>query len=395
VVDTKVSFPKLELIVVGSALWTTASYTEGELVWKTEAAVQGFVKQAMFEFVAMSGLKLDCHDEVALMTLRPDFWLVTKNGGPVGVIEVKKPNKEGSIMEADVLHGQMFDYLLLLREGLGIKLPFGLATTYEKWRAYWLPLGSTPTKRVVHGSKVYHRGDLALQHMVCGLLKKMDSSQREIVDPFNLSPQRAYITLSEVSWSWARLSNGTQLNLSQLPRKDCKQLHLLKHLGKGSFGTAALACSANGNCCVLKTGNTKNTTRNKNLLQDEEKALVGECEAWRAVYNVGRVQLFRSRATLVMPFIEICDVLDDDVREAAEFFAKRGYKHEDLRKRHVGKKGSKVMFIDLGRVSKLAESTTETRKEAVDAMMKQYHGKTEQKEPLTGALTSLSLATSE
>ena len=54
-----------------------------------------------------------------------------------GVIEVKLPGKD--IMNSKTLHGQTYDYMTRLHSFHGLVNVFGLATTYEQWRVYWLP----------------------------------------------------------------------------------------------------------------------------------------------------------------------------------------------------------------------------------------------------------------
>ncbi len=42
-------------------------------------------------------------------------------------------------MASKRVHGQIYDYMLRLRHFFGQQLVFGIVTTYNEWRVYWLP----------------------------------------------------------------------------------------------------------------------------------------------------------------------------------------------------------------------------------------------------------------
>jgi len=62
--------------------------------------------------------------------------VMNERGVPVGVCEVKKPGR--TIINSPVVHGQIYDYMLRLRSFHGLKHVFGIVSTYEQWRLYWL-----------------------------------------------------------------------------------------------------------------------------------------------------------------------------------------------------------------------------------------------------------------
>jgi hypothetical protein len=121
-----------------SSIW--ALHANGDLQsWASEMDVQQLVKAVLQDAITASGLGplLKCYNELSIFKLRPDIWVVmNERGVPVGVCEVKKPGR--TIMESTVVHGQIYDYMLRLRSFHGIKHVFGIVSTYEQWRLYWL-----------------------------------------------------------------------------------------------------------------------------------------------------------------------------------------------------------------------------------------------------------------
>ena len=61
---------------------------------------------------------------------------MSNRGIPVGVCEVKRPGKH--IMNSPYIFGQIYDYMLRLRTFHGLKHVFGIVSTYEQWRLFWL-----------------------------------------------------------------------------------------------------------------------------------------------------------------------------------------------------------------------------------------------------------------
>ena len=61
---------------------------------------------------------------------------------PVGVVEVKTPT-DRDVFQAGHVVGQLFDYMLRLRSFHGLKHVFGILTTYERWRFFWMPTPGT------------------------------------------------------------------------------------------------------------------------------------------------------------------------------------------------------------------------------------------------------------
>ncbi len=121
-----------------SAIWATA-HTGYLRSWGSEREIQTAVTLVLQDLISSVGLEdmLRCYQELSIFKLRADIWIVVDaTGVPVGVVEVKKPGKK--IMQSDYVHGQIYDYMMRLRSFHGLKHVFGIVSTYNQWRVYWL-----------------------------------------------------------------------------------------------------------------------------------------------------------------------------------------------------------------------------------------------------------------
>jgi hypothetical protein len=113
------------------------NYETSKLTYSSESDIQTYVRCVLIDAICVAGLsnEVTCSNEPSIYQLRPDIWIVcTSSGVPIGVVEVKKPDK--NIMNSPSLHGQIFDYMLRLRHFIGLKSVFGITTTYAQWRIY-------------------------------------------------------------------------------------------------------------------------------------------------------------------------------------------------------------------------------------------------------------------
>ncbi len=124
----------------GKSSYIWGAFDSGDLQsWASEMDVQQLVKAVLQDAITAAGLGhlLKCYNELSIFKLRPDIWVVmNERGVPVGVCEVKKPGR--TIINSPVVHGQIYDYMLRLRSFHGLKHVFGIVSTYEQWRLYWL-----------------------------------------------------------------------------------------------------------------------------------------------------------------------------------------------------------------------------------------------------------------
>ena len=103
---------------------------------------------------------------------------------------------------------------------------------------------------------------------------------------------------------------------------------------------------------------SKNSTRS---LEDLEN----EASAWYSIYGVkAHVRKINGANVLVMPYVYMFTASDWDdeellqvAMEGCEHFADKGYKHSDLKRRHVGRaliKGKmRAVFTDLASIEKI------------------------------------------
>ncbi len=136
-----VLLPDLTILPEQSSVWAT--HHNNQLKWHSESDIQGFVRQALGDIIAAAGLqnRIELANELGVVDLRVDIWLVLTNGVPIGVVEVKKPGK--TVMNSPNLFGQIFDYMLQLQAFHGLSTPFGIVTTFQQWRVCWLPDGDS------------------------------------------------------------------------------------------------------------------------------------------------------------------------------------------------------------------------------------------------------------
>jgi hypothetical protein len=127
----------LELRSDACLMWTRS--TQCKMGWGTESDIHGFVKDTLVDAIFAAGLMdhVQCFNELSVFELRADIWVVTSKMVPIGVVEVKKPDE--GIMASERVHGQIYDYMLRLQSFFGLKNVFGIVSTYEQWRIYWLP----------------------------------------------------------------------------------------------------------------------------------------------------------------------------------------------------------------------------------------------------------------
>jgi hypothetical protein len=317
-----------------SRIWTDLG-NEQTLSWGSESDIQGYVKLVIRDVITAAGLEgeVSCMNELCIFRIRPDIWIVIKEGFPIGVLEVKKPDKK--IMENERLHGQIFDYMIRLRNFYGQKHVFGIVSTYEEWRIYWLANDDcndaaeasqienseisqacvvedittiperfdfesestdeliTPSqeKRRLCGTPIIRYDDKILPHMLISVLLKMYHSPREEI-PL-VDPNRSYIQLNETNWYWVHYNKALNLSqvhtqshkliLYQMPSTKAKGLVLLRDLRGGVHGRVWLACSTSGNVCVIKFSQDREAS---DLLKHEQTI-------WHDVWGLpARIQRF-------------------------------------------------------------------------------------------------------
>lgn len=110
----------------------------------TQRDVQMYVNDALIDIINNCSLskEIEFHDELSIFDSRSDIRCVrNKQGIPIGIVIIKKPNRPCKLnaVDAPPVYGQIFDYMLRLREYYGLRYVFGIITTMQHWRICWLP----------------------------------------------------------------------------------------------------------------------------------------------------------------------------------------------------------------------------------------------------------------
>lgn len=159
---------------VMSNVWVERCTTSGtKLQHVGEASVQSYVKAVLKDVIYELGLShaLELSREVATFGLRPDAWVMTLMGLPVGVVEVK--NEGDGALSDERVAGELFEYMMRLPSFYGTTEAFGILTTYRKWRVCWMDNEAT---RHLAKAEVHAHADAEFETLVArresGVAKK-------------------------------------------------------------------------------------------------------------------------------------------------------------------------------------------------------------------------------
>ena len=325
---------------------------------------------ALVELISMTGLSLTCTEELSIVGMRPDVWVIMHSDGvvrrPVGVLEVKKPGA-GALAHPIVL-GQILDYLRVLRHQFGVLDAFAIGTTFEEWRVFRLPADDNVHGglRMVDASPIIdgHGSAAAFCTSLTTALLLMTKSRLLPVptsNPSALDPQRAYLKIDAKSWTWVSPSKATPLDY--LTTAKANSLLLLQDLGSGAHGHTWLACSDAGKVVVVKIGRTVGSVLAPDVgggvaapaLLTAKQQLEAELEIWAAVNDhipSPSMITLAGRPALRMPYVGpvVKGECDEDVVKAVSKMASQGFWHKDLHWRHVCRApvDGSIVFIDFG-----------------------------------------------
>ncbi|KAM9993443.1 hypothetical protein ACTFIZ_011414 [Dictyostelium cf. discoideum] len=366
------------------------------LAYSTESDIVSYVKSAIGDIIQSCGINASCANDFGVSGLKPDIMVLANSIGLlIGIIEVKKPSK--NIMENERLHGQTFNYMLSIAEMYGQEDVYGISTTYDCWRVYWLPrcdrsatsseldfisqskttlekpvtitstsnlqdlittiddiLPPTPNKRILYGSKVYEYSDTQLPKVLYSVLMKMYYSKRKEEIPL-LDVKRMYIQVVESAWFWVNINIKKLHYFIDTPLQLVKSCILLYDLKGGAHGRVWLCCAPKGvlegQVFVLKFSKSENSP---------EIELHNECEKWRELWGLNSfVRTWNSKPALMMPFVTPASEDDwrskefiDLVINTIDKLSNMKFHHKDLKKCHVGKYLDsngviKIVFFDL------------------------------------------------
>lgn len=250
--------------------------------------------------------------------LKPDLWVVIDNDyRPVLVIEVKSPCDTNSRAKSKIndkkITGQLYNYMLKLKSFYGQRYVFGIVTTLDEWKIYWLPdtndyaqenilnhldielydNNEDNENREVYSSRVYKHNEKDLSKLIITIIAKSYYSPKQPVSLLN--EKRTYIMLKKDSWRWIKyekndltlLSNNMNLNISHGNATD---FTVLRYFKGGVYSKIRLAISNKGNIVVLKE-----------FLEDDSN-LEQEKKCWKEINDVKtNIKILNKTKTIIMP----------------------------------------------------------------------------------------------
>ena len=360
----------------------------GFLVYSSENDIAGLVKSFLQAIVSAMGLngEVEIHSEVGTFNIRPDLWIVTVSGIPVGIVEVKKPDtlRSPKAMSHPNVLGELFDFIKHLPNFYGVSPCFGILTNLNSWRFAWLPkdgvdelaaqeedieelsgnsdgsedhqFESKPhsleedqedtnedkcdvldeDRRFFHVSRLYEKTDVeALVKAISSCILKMINAKVNPFDsPFDRLNERTilkFVQGSDKAVYWTRLSPvSPKWDSIAAPKK---YLFALQDMGRGADGRVWLTCSSSGAVCILKF-----------MLSGEIECAQKEVKMWKLAYPWFPVhaEYWCGRPTVRMPyFASITDVDDKTEVELVrkclnDNFVSKGLEHTDVAWRNVG-----------------------------------------------------------
>ncbi len=331
------------------------------MLWTSEADVQRHVTNVLEDVIAALGLQQDLSTrlEVGIDGHIPDVVVITSNGVPKGVVEVKTPLSP-DIMTDGLLHGQVYSYLMWLKSFYNISEVIGIATTYEEWRICWLSVSDTgEVDEALHGSEVKKYNDPDIIKFIASALQKMNSATW--IKPTILKG-RPLLTFNPKGWSWEKCQVDS-VDHEKLPAHNCQNFMLVEDLGCGLDGHVWRACSKAGRGCVIKFPRLQKEEKQlpkKERISILDNRVLEEYQNWGLAQTAVpvRVVTLNEINALLMPSIETFtekpanENILKQVIKLIGLWASKGLLHDDLEWRHVGKWNNTIVFIDLASVLK-------------------------------------------
>jgi hypothetical protein len=315
------------------------------------------------------------------------------------------------------VHGQVLDYLRLLKNYYGLLNPFCILTTFDEWRVFWLSdmerdVEVTPTERVAAEAPKHHMWPTILTELAredpprrslpaadrklcCSLIystdhadllkfissvvKKMQAS--EIRPPEFNDLSRTIVQVGRNGWTWQVLEARSSFSwdCSVPPNDGDPKYYLLTPLGVGQEGRVWLACTNDKRLFAIKfkhprrpggegLSEVESRMTKAEFKEEQENRVQREAQNWQwSQPEVGsnvRTEHLDNCLTLLMPFIPQKSgersLVEKNAAEAAVVaFGNNGFLHKDLGWRHIGFYGTnkepKAALLDLGYVEAVEE----------------------------------------
>lgn len=120
-----------------SSLWDQIIVGQKDLHYTTEGDVVVFVKTFLRDIANAMGIPLEMASDFGIKHVAPDICVLSLGSRLVGVVEIKKPQK--NVLEMPTVLGELFDQMILV-EGFYMSGPvIGILTTLEDWLFCWFP----------------------------------------------------------------------------------------------------------------------------------------------------------------------------------------------------------------------------------------------------------------
>ncbi|EGC30063.1 hypothetical protein DICPUDRAFT_158253 [Dictyostelium purpureum] len=383
-----------KLKIYYSSLWLFLNLAKETKLWYTnENDIASHVAMVIRDILAGGQIKAECKVEIGIYSVTSIIWLISNSYGlPIGIVQFKKPNE--IVLNNPFVCGELLNYMLILKEMYGQKNVFGISTTYNQWRIYWLPdseadqddlISKTESNtkleypslipiennlnepieyskdshniypqsinRVIYGTKLYNFSSEELPMVLLSTLKKMFYSERKPEIEL-LDKKRLYMQIDKYNWYWVNIRIDSLKYLINLNFDMVRAAVVLLDLSEKS-GKVWLCSTVDGYVFVLKFSSGENFTETGEELKNESMF-------WKLFWDFNaKVNIFNNRPALMMPFLLKAseddwknDEFVNQVLSTISNLASNGNYYHCLSKRKVGKyidKNNKknVAFFDL------------------------------------------------
>lgn len=269
--------------------------------------------------------------------LRPDLWGILKDDFRLfivseikvkGIIEAPKRLPKGKIpkivhiVENNEVIGQIYDYLMMLKNFYGQKYVIGIITTLQEWKICWLPdtdiyacndntnyisrfsenedtnfLNSLPERSICSTSIIQHDDPNLTKTILSALIKGYESPCYPVK---MFSTERTYVRLTENNWRWIQYDKNDLEKLNRnitldVWKNETVGFTVLKYFNGKKYSKVRLALSDDGNYVVLKEFSN----------EINQIDIQYELDCWHAANNICSVYLDTvvMKRTIVMPLV--------------------------------------------------------------------------------------------
>lgn len=353
---------------ISSSFLNKCKYDNYAIEFGDESDIQSYINLYIADLIISSTLKLKTTSGSAKnMTEsnnkrnKSDIWAILRDDyRPILPVEIKPPiptsDKKNEQTNNDVFNnkisGQLYDYMITLKYFYNQKYVFGILTTLDEWKIYWLPNTDNCAEndtlfnmyedienevinirgRIVHSSRIYKHTEKDLAKVLLSVLVKCYYSPKFPVEL--VSDKRIYIKLTKDTWKWVQYSSDfinkitNNLKLS-FPDNRVTNFSVLRFFKGGEYSKIRLILANNGSIFVLKEFlNSENDYDKDRGEKDENDEIIinddddsyeidddndenfceqarQEKKCWQQINNIPDVKLIKlvRRDCLMMPLV--------------------------------------------------------------------------------------------